>query len=312
MEINPSYINPKYNLDLEKPENTLLVSYSQFSKFTNCPLSWKLGYIDKLRSKESSIHTIFGNAMHNTIQHWIQIMYNTTIKASNELNLKSILFDQIKSEYLIGLKNGELPLSKEELTEFYIDGCATLEWLKKRRNRYFTPRHEILIGTEVPIVIMHNGVSMLAYLDMVRLDKRDNIVTITDFKTSGFGWKDREKTDKVKTSQLILYKIFFAEQYNVPIENIRIEYLILKRKVQGESEWPQKRIQMFSPASGKVSINWVKRQFELFLSTCFLPDGSYNTLYNYPAICGEKEKNCKFCEFRDDPQLCPPMNRKVQ
>ena len=244
--INPSYINPKYKIDLpEKPSDERLISYSQFSMFANCPLSWKLAYIDKLRSREASIHTVFGNAMHNTIQHWIQIMYNDTIKAANSIDLNAVLLHQMKFEYFKGLKHGELPLSKEELAEFYIDGVNILTYLKKKRTTYFTPRKEILIGTEVPIMIKKNGIWVTAYLDWVIQEKFDDTVVIRDIKTSTKGWGDFMKKDKVKSSQLLLYKLYFAKQYKVPLEKIRVEYLILKRKIDENSEWPQRRIQTF-------------------------------------------------------------------
>ena len=32
-------------------------------------------------------------------------------------------------------------------------------------------------------------------------------------------------TDKVKTSQMVMYKKYFSEQYNVPIDNIDVKYV---------------------------------------------------------------------------------------
>ena len=37
------------------------ISYSQLSMFSECPLRWKLNYIDKLRVSEPSIHLLFHN-----------------------------------------------------------------------------------------------------------------------------------------------------------------------------------------------------------------------------------------------------------
>ena len=61
------------------------ISYSQLSMFSECPLRWKLNYIDKLRVSEPSIHLLFGTAMHEVIQTWLEVMYNDSIKNANKL-----------------------------------------------------------------------------------------------------------------------------------------------------------------------------------------------------------------------------------
>ena len=59
-----------------------------------------------------------------------------------------------------------------------------------------------------------------------------NKFTIIDLKTSTRGWTSKNKKDEEKQFQLLLYKKFFAEQYNIPIENIDIEFMIIvKRKL---------------------------------------------------------------------------------
>lgn len=307
----PSYINPKFDLQLEKPKNVNLVSYSQFSQFSKCPLSWKLSYIDKLRKKEASIHTVFGDAMHAVIQKWTITMYTESIKASEKLDLRSMLLTEMKSGYAKAVAgNGDNFATKEELTEFYMDGADTLVWLRKNRKRYFDPRTESLIGIELPLVINLNGVYFVAYLDFVIQDKVSKKIKIIDFKTSTSGWNDWAKSDDVKTSQLILYKIFFSKQFNVPIDDISVEYIILKRKTREDSDFPQRRVQQFIPSQGKITYNRVKKNFDSFISSCFLPDGSYNTLHDYRAISGYNDKNCKFCTYSDRYDLCPVENRK--
>ena len=304
------YINERFDLKLTKPDKNL-VSYSQFSQFSKCPLSWKLSYIDKLKGRESSIHTIFGDSMHSVVQEWLRVMYTVSIKASNELDLKAMLFAEMKENYLNAIRTMGTDFStKEELTDFYIDGAETLLWLKRRRKHYFDPKNEILVGTEVPLTIKIDEIHFTAYLDLVLQDKVSKKILIRDLKTSGKGWNDWTKGDDTKTAQLILYKIFFAQQYNIPIDDIEVEYIILKRKVNAEAMFPEKRIQRFKPAQGKPSYNKVQRKFDEFIKSCFLPDGSFNTMYNYVARTGNNGHNCKFCEFRDKFDLCPIEGRR--
>ena len=79
--------------------------------------------------------------------------------------------------------------------------------------------------------------------------------------------------DKNKTNQLLLYKQFFSKERDIPIDKIDIEYLILKRKLYENMDYPQKRIQVFSP-SGKPSINKVITRLQEFMEECYDEDGN--------------------------------------
>ena len=99
------------------------ISYSQLSMFNECPKRWKLNYVDKLRISESNIHLIFGTAMHETLQLYLEIMYNDSIKNANNLDLYQILQDNmIKRFNADRLEHDKDPCTKEELKEFFQDG----------------------------------------------------------------------------------------------------------------------------------------------------------------------------------------------
>tara|TARA_R110000868_G_scaffold9099_4_gene46046 strand:+ start:609 stop:1556 length:948 start_codon:yes stop_codon:yes gene_type:complete len=309
-----TYIVDKFDLKIEKPENAKFVSFSQFSSFKKCEHYWKLCHIDKLRDKEDTIHTVFGTAMHNVVQHWLQVLYTKTVKEADALDFKELLSTDLRDQYMIAVeKMGRHFSTPEELSEFFSDGLLTLEYLRKKRTEYFDRKNEELIGTEVPLLIVPDSskpnVYLMGYLDIVLRDKITGKIKMPDLKTSKEGWKKWDKDDKVKTSQVILYKIYFSKQYNVPEEDIEGSYLILKRKLYEDSLYPQKRTQTFSPPQGSISRNQVQREFQKFLDACFLPDGSYNTLYQYRPITGRNCFNCRFCEFRDREDLCPTDKR---
>ena len=75
----------------------------------------------------------------------------------------------------------------------------------------------------------------------------------------------------------------------------------MKRKLYENFDYPQKRLQAFSPASGKPSINRVINNLNEFLSDGFDDEGNYINK-NYRKIVSQK--NCKWCEFKDLPQHC--------
>ena len=149
---------------------------------------------------------------------------------------------------------------------------------------------------------------MLGYLDIVVRDKRDGKITIIDIKTSTMGWNKYQKADKTKTSQLVLYKKYFAEQYGFDVEKIDIKYMIMKRKLIDGAMFPQKRVTEFMPASGKPTRNKLASSIKSFVDLNFTPDGSYINK-EHVAVAGKNNKHCKWCEFKDQLDLCPKINR---
>jgi len=273
------------------------ISYSQLSMFNECPQRWKLNYIDKLRVSEPSIHLLFGTAMHEVIQTWLEVMYNDSIKNANKLNLEQRLHDKMMERFQIDKEAyGKDPCTLEQLREFFQDGVNILDFVKKRRADYFSKRGYKLIGCEVPIdVDLKKNVKMVGYLDIVMLDEFHNTIKIYDIKTSTQGWNKWMKKDENKTQQLLLYKQFYSKQYNHPIDKIEVEYFIVKRKLWENAQFPQKRVQKFSPASGTVSMNKVAKRLDTFLDLAFDENGEQVSENIIPT---PSKKACKWCEFR--------------
>jgi len=289
------------------------ISYSQYAMYSQCPKHWELAYVKNLRTFSQSIHTIFGTAFHETLQNYLTVMFNESVKKANEIDLNKYLADQMHSLYKEAVeKMGEHFSTKREMNEFYSDGIAILDWFKKKRGAYFSAKNEELLGIEVPIYHPVNetnkNVMMLGYLDVVVRDKRDGKITIIDIKTSTMGWNKYQKADKVKTSQLVLYKKYFSEQYGFDVENMDIKYMIVKRKLIEGAMFPQKRITEFMPASGKPTRNKLARSIQSFVELNFNTDGSYRDK-EFTAVAGKNNKNCKYCEFKDQYELCPKENR---
>jgi len=272
------------------------ISYSQLSMYDSCPLKWKLNYIDGVTESEPSIYLLFGSAMHLVLQKYLDVMYEYTAKRADQLNLERTLqekmieiFNQDKETY------GKEPCTKEELYEFFQDGCDILDFFKKHRGEYFSKRGYELIGCEVPVEMgLQKNLTWVGYLDIVMKDTVHDIIKIYDIKTSTKGWNKWMKADENKTQQLLLYKQFYSKMYNHPIDKIEVEYFIVKRKLYENVDWPQKRIQKFSPASGTVSMNKVAKKLTKFIDEAFNEDGSHTTNDLEPT---PSKKACRWCEF---------------
>ena len=109
------------------------------------------------------------------------------------------------------------------------------------------------------------GVHFIGFIDVLLKDKTTQNYIIIDLKTSTRGWNKYQKTDKVKTSQMLLYKKFYSEKYDIPLDKIKVEYQILKRKINEDYEFPIPRISKFVPLNGKPSVN---NEMERFYEFC--------------------------------------------
>ena len=311
-----NYINPVYKLAVRDAKSVpRRISYSQWSMYERCPLSWKLAYIDGLAPFTASIETVFGTAFHETLQHFLTVMYTESVKTADNINLSELLLDNLKKEYAkcVAEKDGEHFSNPLQLAEYHEDGVAILEWFKKRRGQYFSSRDYELLGIEMELCTQASAnnpsVYWFGFMDLVIRHKPTNTIEIFDIKTSRMGWNKYQKSDSLKSAQLVTYKTYFSEQYNVPKENINVEFFIVKRKLQENSMFPQKRIQQHRPASGTVTQKKVQKRIDDFVESCFDNEGNKNADRKYLALAGKGAKNCKWCPFKTDYKNCPKENR---
>ena len=93
-------------------------------------------------------------------------------------------------------------------------------------------------------------------------------------------------------------------------KDIEVEYFILKRKIWENSDFPQRRIQIYRPPNGKPSMNKTDKGFNSFIEEAFDSNGK-TIKKDYKAVSGPGGNNCRFCPFKEDYDLCPKENRKL-
>lgn len=274
------------------------VSYSQYGMYTTCQEQYKLNYIDKLGTSSANIHTIFGSAMHETIQHFLDVMYNVSKKQALTLNLEGMLYKQLVEHFTKEnekMEDGMFPCTKEELGEFFEDGKLILQYFRNKLDKLYSKSGFRLVAIEMPLnAQIKEGVHFIGFIDIILEDLSDNSIIIIDLKTSTKGWSQYQKNDKVKTSQMLLYKKFYSEKYNLPLDKIKVEYQILKRKIFEGADFPIPRISKFVPANGKPSVNKAWDGFMEFVDSVFEEGGGYIEREYQPT----KGKHCDWCEFK--------------
>jgi hypothetical protein len=275
------------------------VSFSQYSMWSSCPHQYKLNYIDKLGESSSNVHTIFGTAMHETIQHYLSVMYGVSKKQADEINKDKLLLEKMREAYKSEAEKMSegTPCTQIELEEFYGDGRRILQWLDKHMHKFYSKSGFELVGIEIPLnATIKEGVHFIGFIDIVMRDLASNEIIIIDLKTSTMGWNQYQKADKMKNSQILLYKKYYSELFNIPLQKIKVEYQILRRKLPEDSAFPVPHVSKHIPAHGSPSVKKVYDEFMEFINTVFEDGGGFKNI-EFPKVPGAAKKNCKFCEF---------------
>ena len=281
------------------------ISYSQFSIFNNCEYQWYLQYGKKIKVFKPTIHLIFGTAFHETLQEYIRVMYDKSAKFADTLDLSELLKERMIENYKISIEDnlGEHFTTQDEFKTFIEEGCVLLDWIKKKRSKFFSTRNSKLVGIEIPlqqsIIEGNNKILMIGSIDLVIYHKNTQTYTIYDIKTSTRGWNESDKRDSNKINQILLYKYFFAKEKKIPMDKISVEFFIVKRKPYENPDFPTHRVQEFIPANGTKKVEKAVSEFKSFIESCYSADGT--------LIDRTYKKNlysCTYCPFANNPEMC--------
>lgn len=288
------------------------ISYSQYTTWANCGHAWKLKYVDGHRFDDTSIHTIFGTAMHETIQEWLEILYNQSENVGRSVYLNDGFKDKLLTlfkENITVSESGEKTFltDKPTLMEFYEHGCQILTYIQNNYKKIFPTTNVKLHSIEFPLEIeIRNGVQYIGYIDVVTFNEETGKYVLYDLKTSRSGWTEYQKKDPVKVGQLLLYKRFFSQQLGIDEKNISVEFVVLKRIIAETTQYPIPRVSKFEPPNGPPSMTKSWAYFQKFVDTCFSENGDYITAQEpKPSIDA-----CKWCVYKDKPDLCSVAVRK--
>jgi hypothetical protein len=244
--------------------------------------------------------------MHETIQHFLDVMYNVSKKQALQINLESLLYKQLVEHFTKEKEKmeGRYPCTQEEIEEFFQDGKLILSYFTKKLDKLYSKSGFELVAIEQVLnAEVKPGVNFIGFIDVLLKDKTTQEYIIIDLKTSTRGWSKYQKNDKVKTSQMLLYKKFYSQKYDIPLDKIKVEYQILKRKINEDYEFPIPRISKFVPANGTPSVNKAWKGFTEFVDSVF-GEGGEIIQTDFPH---NKGNHCKWCEFKER-GLCSAWN----
>jgi len=264
----------------QTPSKNKHISYSSLSIYNKCPKKWELMYLRKQVPFTQNIYTCFGTAMHETLQTYLEVLYHDKVKTANEIDIDQLLYDNIIQSYKSSkAQNGHTHFSTaEQLTEFWLDGKHILEYIKKKRAAYFSTKTAKLAGIETLLYQqIRPGVMFKGLVDLIFYHPTTDRWTVMDIKTSTRGWNDSYKKNSNLTAQVILYREFFAKQFNIDPSKIDVEFFIVKRRVPVDAEFAsqQRRVQEFTPSSGPRKTKQVMASMDKFIADVLDEENNY-------------------------------------
>lgn len=197
-------------------------SYSRLSAFENCPLQFKLSYIDRVEVEwEDTVEAFMGSRVHETLENlYRELMLS---KHSSLDDLLGFYRDKWDREW-----NDNIKIVREEYTqENYRDTGETC--IGTYYNRYDPFNQTITIDLEKRLMIDLDGYKFMGFIDRLA-KKEDGCYEIHDYKASQhLPSKEQFENDR----QLTLYQIGVQQLWD-DVENIDLvwHYLIHDQEIR--------------------------------------------------------------------------------
>jgi len=223
------------------------ISYSEYSDWDSCLYRHKLKYIDLIQLDSDSIHTIYGQVIHKALEERINLIKGLISEVNTPKYWVDVFQKQFK-EYFekTTFKNQEeikkvLDLEKRFVTTFQDILEGVTEWL----NSQFESWEPVEVEVQIYEPITQNEAEgyFKGFIDLVIRTPKfigrgatkqrvegEYIYWVLDWKTTDWGWTRYNKESFKKQVQLLCYKNYYSKIKNIPLEDIKCAWILVKRK----------------------------------------------------------------------------------
>ena len=193
------------------------ISYSELKNWHHCPFYHKLVNIQKLKVFEGNEYTAFGTALHSVCEDLL----------TDEVDIpKPELFNQKFRDEIKKLKSEEI--NKKLIVDMFAQGGKLSEQVLPSLESYFDDCEVFMAEEKLYEPISGTDDDLFkGYVDLI-IKEGDNY-HIIDWKTCSWGWDSRKRSDKMILYQLILYKHFFCQKYDISPDMVHTHFGLLKR-----------------------------------------------------------------------------------
>lgn len=216
------------------------ISFSELRNWLHCPHYHKVNHIDGLRSFNGNLFTSFGKALHEVAE---KLVLKEVKQEDSAAYFKNKFFDFVDELEDKDSQDGELfeqmipqgehlaklifPALVAEFGKFELVGVEEL----------------IYEDIEKPEDLEIGDRKFKGFIDLI-IKAENGKHIILDWKTCGWGWDQRKKTDPKYTYQLVYYKNFFAKKHGIDPKDIEVYFALLKRTAKKDN------VEIFRVTSG--------------------------------------------------------------
>lgn len=202
------------------------ISFSSFKDFKTCPYKFKLTWVDKIGKFAGNEHTTFGNALHSVLEYQVQN------KVPENFTTWEDFFDKEFLRFIKGaLAGGAEKFDKKLITEMRAQGRVLIPLAMPALREKFGNFQ--LLGSELNLMEPINeykkaSFDFKGFIDLV-VGTEDGKVHVVDFKTCSWGWDARHRSDKMTVYQLVFYKHYLSQKWDINPDDIDVHFALLKR-----------------------------------------------------------------------------------
>ena len=224
------------------------ISFSELKEWVDCPWKHKLKYIDRINEFKGNEYTTFGTALH-TVCETIALNNDKENFDWSSYNAK----EHFEQEFLTNLqnlkvKNPSMSLNSKLIGAMRTQGQHITQYILPSLQKYFGKFELIEVEEKLYEPIEHTPNNFKGFIDLVLYTPDDNKYHIIDWKTCGWGWDNRKKTNKMITYQLTLYKHFWCKKHNKDYNDVLTHFALLKRTAKKDI------VEIFKVSNGSKKI----------------------------------------------------------
>lgn len=287
METNTLDKNASYEEFKKNNSGLIHISFSELTQYRECGHKHLLEKYLKLASSPTSIHLIFGNAIHSAIESGIRDKLNI----DGRINHFKEYFTKEMMDKMINTKE------YGDVENFTNQGEHILRLLSTEK---ILEKYD-LVGVEMSLYEkIFNNFHFKGFIDLVLKDKKTGRILIIDWKTSGEQWDvQKKKKNKIFMAQMRLYKYFYSRKFNVSIDEIDCKYIVLNRLKN--KKCPDLGFGDLQPVEIFSTNDDIMEAVTLVAET--LRDIHIDKDFQKAKLIGSKN-NCFFCQYKSNPTLC--------
>lgn len=270
-----------------KHSNSIHISFSEFSLYSQCGHKHLIEKYLKLVEPTTSIHLIFGNAIHSAIEAGLK----------NKITIENRII-HFKNNFVKGMMDALKDSPEYKQTdEFVLQGENILRLLSTEK---IIEKYE-LISVEEPLYEkMYEVYHFKGFIDLVLRNRENGRILIIDWKTSTDMWDvSKKKKNETFLAQMRLYKYFYGRKFDVSFDMIDCKYIVLNRLKS--KKCPELGFGSIQPVEIFSSNEDIEKSLKLVGETIknihidkFFPKAKLNN----------RKDSCFFCPYKNNPTLC--------